>query len=137
MDQLFIAERKDFANSWQFPQGGRDPGETPEEALFREMEEELSIRPEHYRILEQRPGYRYHFPKKHKRWGRYIGQEQVYFRCRFLADDSVFNLATKVPEFRSWRWIYPHEFNLSWLPEFKRDIYRKVLEDFFQVNFGD
>jgi putative (di)nucleoside polyphosphate hydrolase len=134
LDQIFVAQRIEFANSWQFPQGGRDAGETPLQTLHREMEEELSIRPEHYTVLESRAGYKYDFPKKHRRTGKFTGQEQVYFRLRLTASDSVINLNTAVPEFNAWKWVYPHEFNLLWLPEFKREVYRKVLEDFFQVS---
>lgn len=130
---LLVAERKDFVDSWQFPQGGIDPGETPRVALVRELNEELSLEPAHFEILEEKGGYKYEFPKKHRRWGKYIGQEQTYFTCRMTAADEVVNLETEHPEFRSWKWIQPSDFQLSWLPEFKRDVYRKVLADFFDV----
>jgi putative (di)nucleoside polyphosphate hydrolase len=109
--KLLICERHDFANSWQFPQGGRDFGETPREALARELWEEISLLPAHYDV----------------------GQQQVYFRCQFHGPDSLLNLETKQPEFRDYRWIEPAEFDLLWLPEFKRDVYRKVINDFFGV----
>ena len=38
---IFIAERSDLNNIWQFPQGGIDEGESAEEALFRELEQEM------------------------------------------------------------------------------------------------
>jgi putative (di)nucleoside polyphosphate hydrolase len=131
--RLLICERRDFAGSWQFPQGGRDYGETPRQTLARELVEEISVPPESYDILEERRGYRYRFPQKHRRRGRYAGQRQIYFRCRFHGPDSLINLATAHPEFRSYRWIQPAEFDLRWLPEFKRDVYRKVLRDFFNI----
>lgn len=131
--KLLICERRDFADSWQFPQGGRDYGETPREALARELWEEISVLPEHYEVLEERGGYRYRFPVRNRRRGRYVGQQQIYFRCRFVGPESVINLDTKHPEFRAWRWIEPAEFDLRWLPEFKRGVYRSVLKDFFGV----
>ncbi|MBP7950186.1 MAG: NUDIX domain-containing protein [Verrucomicrobiales bacterium] len=131
---ILIAERCDFANSWQFPQGGQDEGETTRETLARELWEELSVLPEHYDVMEERQGYRYRFPVRHRRRGRYVGQEQAYFLCRFHAPDDVVNLETKHPEFRSWRWIRPEEFDLGWLPDFKREVYRRVLADFFAVS---
>ena len=131
--KLLVCERCDFANSWQFPQGGRDFGETPREALARELWEEISLLPAHYDIVDERPGYIYRFPVKHRRRGRYVGQQQVYFRCQFHGPDSLLNLETKQPEFRAFRWIEPADFDLLWLPEFKRDVYRKVINDFFGV----
>jgi putative (di)nucleoside polyphosphate hydrolase len=131
--QILIAERRDYADSWQFPQGGVDRGETTRIALVREMGEELSLSPEHFTIQTERGGYRYEFPTQHRRWGKYIGQEQTYFLCPFSAADSVINISTPKPEFRSWKWIQPAEFKLSWLPEFKRGVYRDVLRDFFQI----
>ena len=132
--KLLICERRDFSNSWQFPQGGRDYGETPREALARELWEEISVLPGNYDIVEERGGYRYRFPVRHRRRGRYVGQQQIYFRCRFHGPDSLINLATRQPEFRSYRWIDPGEFDLRWLPEFKRGVYLQVLRDFFGVN---
>ncbi len=132
-DQIFIAERKDFANSWQFPQGGQDDGETPREALARELFEELSLPQSSYSILEERAGYIYRFPARHKRWGKYSGQDQVYFLCKFHGPDSLINLQTAHPEFRNWRWIAPEDFDLMWLPDFKRGVYRQVLVDFLGV----
>jgi|KBSMisStandDraft_5_1062788.scaffolds.fasta_scaffold886393_1 putative (di)nucleoside polyphosphate hydrolase len=131
--KLLICERRDFANSWQFPQGGRDFGETPREALARELWEEISVLPSHYDIVEERGGYRYRFPVRQRRRGRYVGQQQIYFRCRFHGPDSVINLETKNPEFRSHRWIDPAEFDLRWLPEFKRTVYLNVIQDFFGI----
>lgn len=130
---ILIAERRDFADSWQFPQGGVDPGETDRIALVREMGEELSLKEGDFTILDEKPGYRYEFPRKHRRWGKYIGQEQTYFLCRFTAPDSAINIHTAQPEFRSWKWIPPSEFKLEWLPPFKRDVYQKVMRDFFGI----
>lgn len=130
---ILICERRDFAESWQFPQGGIDAGESPREALQRELMEEISLPPEGYEILHERSGYRYHFPERHRKRGKFVGQEQVYFHCRFIGPESLLNLETEHPEFRRWRWILPHEFDLRWLPEFKRGVYREVLRDFFEV----
>jgi putative (di)nucleoside polyphosphate hydrolase len=132
--KLLICERRDFAESWQFPQGGRDRGELPVEALQRELEEEISVTPDCYEVMRSRPGYRYWFPDQKRRRGRYIGQEQAYSLCRYTGSEAKINLDTAYPEFRSWKWIAPEDFNLAWLPGFKRDVYRRVLKDFFGVN---
>ncbi len=131
--QILVAERIDHLNSWQFPQGGIDRGETARVALIREMGEELSLSAEHFEILHDHGGYRYEFPRQNRRWGKYLGQEQTYFLCSFVGPESAISIATAKPEFRSWKWIQPAEFQISWLPEFKRDVYRAVLKDFFDV----
>jgi putative (di)nucleoside polyphosphate hydrolase len=131
---LLVAERQDIPESWQFPQGGIDPGETPRIALIRELGEELSLQPQDVEVLEEKGGYRYDFPAKHRRWGKYLGQEQTYFRCRLLSPDSAINLETAHPEFRSWKWIRPEEFRIKWLPPFKRPVYEAVLRDFYGVD---
>ena len=131
---VLICERRDFNGSWQFPQGGIDSGESPRQALTRELMEETSLPPPAYEIRSERSGYRYHFPERHRKRGKFIGQEQVYFLCRFTGVDTMINLETAHPEFRRWKWILPHEFELCWLPEFKRGVYRQVLRDFFEVD---
>lgn len=131
--RLLIAERIRHRNAWQFPQGGVDRGEDPGQALFRELKEEIGVAPELVEIVMSKGGYRYRFPRPMRRFGRNIGQEQTYFLCRFLGTDADINLKTPEPEFRSFKWIAPHEFQLKWLPDFKRDVYLQVMQDFFGV----
>lgn len=128
---LFIAERAHIRGSWQFPQGGVDPGEGLEEALFREIEEEIGVPPRLIQIQSRRGGYRYEFPKGRLKYGVYGGQEQAYYLCRFLGKDTDINLDTKHREFGRWRWIKPEKFDMEWVPRFKRDVYRRVFQDFF------
>ena len=132
---ILICERRDYPGSWQFPQGGVDPGETFEAALLRELWEELSLEPAHYVVEEQRGPYRYVFPA-HFTKKRYAGQEQVYFRLRFLGPEAAINVATAHPEFRAVRWIEPARFLLAWLPEMKHGVYQQVFRDFFGVNLA-
>src|SRR3954469_6148453 len=73
--RILLGERNDYPDSWQFPQGGCDPGETPEEALPRELREEVSLEPGDYRIVAKRGPYRYLFTGGRRKEG-YRGQEQ-------------------------------------------------------------
>ncbi len=130
--QILIGERLNVAGSWQFPQGGVDKGETSEQALAREMEEELSLRPGAYQVLSKKGPYRYLFGKGRQKKG-FHGQEQIYFLLRLTVPEAGINVATSHQEFRSVRWIRPSEFDLNWLPGFKRAVYRAVLTDFFGV----
>lgn len=135
---LLICERMTLPGAWQFPQGGVDAGETLKEALYREVREEVGLLPIHYTVMAQRAGYRYLYPvdareKKLRKHGNH-GQEQTYFLCHLTAQAPAVNVNQKPQEFRAYRWILPQEFDLEWLPEFKREVYRQVMKDFFRIN---
>ena len=134
---LLICERSTIPGAWQFPQGGVDNGETMEEGLFREVSEEIGLLPEYYEVLERRDGYRYLYPpdvrpRKIKKHGHH-GQDQTYFLCKLKPEAPPINVQQSPPEFSSYRWIHPEEFDLDWVPGFKRDIYKAVMKDFFGV----
>ena len=122
-------------DSWQFPQGGLDPGESPEEGLPRELREELSLEPGDYAVEDKRGPYRYLFPPGRTKEG-YQGQEQHYFRLRLLAPAAKVNVHTPHPEFQVVRWIEPADFRLAWLPEMKHEVYRQVFRDFFGLEIS-
>lgn len=130
---ILICERLSPPGAWQFPQGGVDKGESPEQALRRELEEEVGIKEADYEVVEQRGGYRYEFPGGVLKWGKYGGQEQTYFLCRLKLADVAIDVDRPHREFSSYRWIRPEEFELGWLPLFKREVYAAVLQDFFGI----
>jgi putative (di)nucleoside polyphosphate hydrolase len=134
---LLICERAGISGAWQFPQGGVDLGESPEQALVREVREEIGLEPCDYEVVGQRDGYRYLYPrevreKKLRKHGSH-GQEQTYFLCRLNPGAPQIDVHQTPPEFQAYRWILPEEFDLDWLPSFKRDVYREVMSDFFEV----
>ncbi len=131
--RIFIGERIDHRGSWQFPQGGVDPGEDLISALHREVEEEIGIGKQFYQLIACRTDYRYKFPGGKLKKGRYCGQTQTYFLCDFTGRDEDINLATHVQEFSQFRWIDPHEFDLGWVPRFKRPVFLRVFRDFFGI----
>ncbi len=120
-------------HSWQFPQGDIKRGETPEEAMFRELYEEVGLLPEHVRILGRtRDWLRYEVPVQwiKREWrGSYKGQKQIWFLLRLVGRDSDVSLrASNHPEFDAWRW------NSYWVPldvviEFKRGVYEQALSE--------
>lgn len=139
--RLLVCERLTIPGAWQFPQGGVDPGETIEEALFREVEEEIGLKPEHYQVVRAKGGYRYDYPGKvirakppHK--SGFVGQEQTYFLCRLVDGAPEVDLTGEPREFSQARWIHPADFDLHWLPDFKKTTYRAVLADFFEVEIA-
>ncbi|HNX70387.1 RNA pyrophosphohydrolase [Rivihabitans pingtungensis] len=118
-------------HSWQFPQGGIKPGESPEAAMYRELMEEVGLSPHHVKILGRtRDWLRYDVPTHwiRREWrGSYRGQKQIWFLLRLTGrDNDVCLRATNHPEFDAWRW------NTYWAPvdaviEFKRDVYERAL----------
>lgn len=130
--QILICERLGVRNAWQFPQGGIDPGETPEQALVREVREEISVLPQEIRIVSRKGPYSYLYGKGRMKRGHH-GKVQLYFLCDFTGSDSQIDVGTEHPEFQGFRWISPAEFRLAWLPEMKREVYRAVFADFFAV----
>ena len=135
---LLICERFTIPGAWQFPQGGVDLGEDTAEALYREIREEIGLSKEHYDILNRKDGYRYLYPsdvrsKKIQKHGNH-GQEQTYFLCKVKSDAPEIDVNQTPREFRSYRWIHPTEFDLDWLPNFKHEVYRAVMKDFFDIS---
>ena len=130
--KILVGERLKHAGAWQFPQGGVDEGESLSDALFRELEEKIGLPRDSYEIVSERGGYRYEFVDGRLKFGGYGGQEQTYFLCDFVGKKTQINIETAHPEFRAVRWIHPSEFDLKWVPKFKRSVYHAVFNDFFQ-----
>ncbi|MPS49984.1 RNA pyrophosphohydrolase [Methylobacillus sp.] len=120
-------------HSWQFPQGGIKYGESPEQAMYRELMEEVGLRPEHVKILGRtRDWLRYDVPTNwiKREWrGSYRGQKQIWFLLRLIGRDSDVSLrASTHPEFDAWRWS-DYWVAMDSVIEFKRDVYRMALKE--------
>lgn len=124
-------------HSWQFPQGGINLGETPEQAMYRELFEEVGLRKKDVRILAStRSWLRYKLPKRLVRWDTKpicIGQKQRWFLLQLVCNDADINVQrSNTPEFDGWRWVsfwYP----VRQVVSFKRDVYRRVMKEFAGV----
>lgn len=120
-------------HSWQFPQGGIKHGETPAQAMFRELQEETGLLQGHVKILGRtRDWLRYEVPSHwmKREWrGNYRGQKQIWFLLRLVGRDSDVSLrSSEHPEFDAWRW------RDYWVPldsviEFKREVYQHALTE--------
>ncbi len=130
--EILICERLGMRGAWQFPQGGIDDGETPEQALVREVWEEIGVKAKDFTIVERRGPYRYLYGKDRIKRG-FHGKVQCYFLCDFTGSDERIKVETEHPEFQDFRWIRPAQFDLGWLPEMKQAVYAAVLADFFGV----
>ena len=120
-------------DSWQFPQGGIHPGESPEQAMYRELDEEVGLKPAAVKILTRTKGWhRYRLPSRYIRRNEKpvcVGQKQKWFLLRLQTEDSAVRLdAHDSPEFDDWRWV-SYWYPLTAVVDFKRDVYRSALSE--------
>lgn len=121
-------------DGWQFPQGGIKQHESVEQALYRELQEEIGLAPHHVEIVGRtRDWLRYEIPRHMLRnasgQNRFKGQKQIWFLLRLIGNDAEVRLdSSSSPEFDAWRWVE------YWSPvdhiiEFKRHVYRSALTE--------
>ncbi|WP_455218400.1 RNA pyrophosphohydrolase [Kaarinaea lacus] len=120
-------------DAWQFPQGGIQPHESPEEALYRELREEIGLEQHHVEVLGcTRRWLRYDLPKRFIRHGSQpvcIGQKQLWFLLRLTgSDDDVKLDVGEKPEFDGWRWV-DYWYPVDKVVTFKQEVYRNALEE--------
>ncbi len=129
---VLVAQRLDMPSAaWQMPQGGIDEGETPLEAAWREMAEEIgTVKAE--LLAESRGWLSYDLPADlvPRLWhGRFRGQQQKWFAFRFTGRDDDIDIARENPEFSAWQWA-PLESLPDLIVPFKRTLYRQLVEEF-------
>jgi len=130
-DQVLWGRRINGKDSWQFPQGGMHQDESPEQAMYRELEEEVGLQPDTVKILGRTQGWlRYRLPKRFIRRSESpvcIGQKQIWFLLRLTADETAIRLdAHDDPEFDHWRWV-SYWYPVTAVVDFKQAVYRQAL----------
>lgn len=116
---------------WQMPQGGIDEGEDAAVAALRELEEETAVTSAE--VIAEAPGwFKYDLPEHliGKSWnGKYRGQKQKWFACRFTGDDREINLTPPghKQEFDQWKWASMDEV-LDIVVPFKKEVYIEVIK---------
>jgi putative (di)nucleoside polyphosphate hydrolase len=131
--QLFWGRRV-RQEAWQFPQGGVNLNESLEQALFRELFEEIGLQAQDVEIIRQTKNWlSYRLPKRLVRSDSKpvcIGQKQKWFLLRLISQDQQIQLdSTPKPEFDAWQWVnywYP----LHQVVMFKKEVYRQALSEF-------
>jgi putative (di)nucleoside polyphosphate hydrolase len=130
---VFVAQRIDMpSDAWQMPQGGIDKGETPLDAAWREMKEEIGT--DRAKLLAESQGWlNYDLPRDlaARLWrGRFRGQRQKWFAFRFTGTDRDIDIAGhEHPEFSTWRWAPMIELPSLIVP-FKRRLYQQLVDEF-------
>lgn len=129
--QVLWAKRIGDSDSWQFPQGGMADGETPTESMYRELQEEVGLQPEHVTVLAQTSNWlRYKLPNQYKRLTANnicIGQKQKWFLLQLKCDESLINLTCdETPEFDQWKWV-SYWYPINQVVYFKKSVYRRAL----------
>jgi len=129
--EFFVAHRSDIKNAWQFPQGGIDEGETPKEALLRELQEEIGCND--VEILGEFPEWiTYDFPATAKgKQYPFDGQTQKYFLVRLKEESAIDLEAFEIPEFKEYEFVAYEELFRK-VTYFKRKVYRKVIDYFIK-----
>jgi putative (di)nucleoside polyphosphate hydrolase len=137
--ELFLGGRAD-GRGWQFPQGGVQRNERPEDALYRELHEEIGLARDDVELVASTGRWlRYRLPRQYvRRRGKplCIGQKQRWFLLRMVADEARLRFdATPDPEFDSGRWVD------YWSPVreviyFKRAVYARALQELGEQAFA-
>ncbi|MDN3651719.1 RNA pyrophosphohydrolase [Thalassotalea ponticola] len=134
--QVFWARRYN-QHSWQFPQGGVDEGETAEQTMYRELYEEVGLKPHQVEVVATSKHWlKYRLPKRlirHDSNPVCIGQKQKWFLLKLTcADEDVNLLHSSHPEFDDWRWV-SYWYPVRQVVSFKRDVYRRVMKEFIPM----
>ncbi len=137
--EVFLARRARGGAGWQFPQGGMREGEEVEQALFRELQEEVGITRDDVTVLGRTERWlSYRLPSRYIRRNRHplcIGQKQRWFLLKLKRDDIRFELTTTAePEFDQWRWTSYWE-PIREVVYFKQAVYAEALKELAPVAF--
>ncbi len=130
--KVLMCEHIWIDNAWQFPQGGIEPGESAEHALYRELSEEIGT--DKLIIIDKmdKP-LKYHFPHYLKEKYNMEGNEQNFFLVYFYGDDSEIRFDNQPkPEFKSFKWV-DYSMPAQEVIYFKKLSYHRALQYFYDV----
>ena len=136
-NEILVGRRLDHPSGyWQMPQGGIDQNENPQEAVWREMMEEIGTnKADIFKVSTQ--WINYDIPQEtldKLPWGKkWIGQTQKWFIFKFTGQKTDINVHTKNPEFSEWKWMRHTELIENAVP-FKRKVYKSILLSLIHIS---
>jgi putative (di)nucleoside polyphosphate hydrolase len=140
-DRRLFWGRRVGQDAWQFPQGGIRANESPQDAMFRELQEEVGLEPHQVEVLGATRGWlRYRLPDRFIRRHSNplcIGQKQRWFMLRVICSESDFCLDwSEKPEFDHWRWV-KYWYPVDRVVYFKRAVYARALKELAPLVFPE
>jgi putative (di)nucleoside polyphosphate hydrolase len=130
-NNVLWARRVGGFDAWQFPQGGIHVGESPEDAVYRELYEEVGVKADGVKVLGQTQHWLHYRLPRHMRRSNstpgFVGQKQKWFLLELHAPEETvsFDMGDK-PEFDDWRWV-SYYYPIGQVVDFKQDVYRQAL----------
>jgi len=123
-DQVLVFERKRHPGSWQFPQGGLEADEEPEDAAWREVLEETGLTRDKLALLFRHPEVlTYELPAAWRSKKTGLGQSQYWFYFQLLGEES--DIAPDEREFSAAKWVSMRE-AVKDAVDFRRPVYQRV-----------
>lgn len=127
---VLIASTSPEGKNWHFPQGGVRRKESLLDAVKREVQEEVGLSPDAYRVLCSIGGFRYRYKEQNEKSARWKGQEQTYYLLLCHDKQPAISIEN-TPEFACARWVPYKELQPEMFVSFKRPIIEQVLQIFF------
>lgn len=134
-DKKLLWAKRRGQDAWQFPQGGMHVGETLEQTLFRELDEEVGLKPADVKIISVTDRWLYYrLPQDLIRYHSRplcIGQKQKWFLLKLLAEDKQICLEQpgQKAEFDDWCWV-SYWYPIKHVIAFKKNVYVRALKNF-------
>lgn len=133
---VLVGRKKADSRFIHFPQGGVEKKETFEQALWREIKEEVGLNRDSLTIVAHIAGLSYDYRKKNKKREKWAGQEQTYYLIRYSGDGEVMQ-SRESNEFGVLQWLPYRELSPESFVSFKRDVVSEVLKTFFPCDMQD
>lgn len=131
-DGAVLWARRMGQDAWQFPQGGINANEDEEQAMYRELWEEVGLQSKDVDVIASTKSWlRYKLPKRMVRRNSQpvcIGQKQKWFLLQLTSNEEQLNLkASQTPEFDQWKWV-DYWYPIDHVVYFKKRVYRCALQ---------
>ncbi len=121
---LLIRRKRANDEHWQLPQGGIDAGETVEQAIRREMREEVGT--DNFSVLKVLPDFhKYEWPAGHPRHG-FDGQSQTVLILQFQGTDA--DIKIDEDEASDWKW-YSNKDAIKTIYPARRPSFERALKE--------